>query len=390
MNQISQSKFAALQAKIAADKNPKVETQFYHTHQLADLNISDLIRDIKNDGVVVIEDIYTKAECDEFMDQSLACFEKLGTGINFSSQGPKNLYKTWTKSNLPRQTRFGLYQSVMGHIPPVWEIRQDPKIRKIFAQIYQNVRSDLGSDFSEEKLAVSIDGINIQPNNLGPLHKFDQYDSDKIDPDDWAHLDQTVSNHPFQCLQGSVSLTNTTAGFRCSPKSHLLHDEILKMHGISENESFETADNWLRLKKSLLPEIKRKIENLPGGKFQIPVITKPGSLILWFSSLLHSAVNKTKYEQATSQDKYLGWRGVFYICHRPISDLSERQKLKMMENTKKNLNMNHWSDKTFGTQKFGPDAKNSHPKIQILMNHPEKFFEMIDFYPKHPLEQEYE
>ena len=45
---------------------------------------------------------------------------------------------------------------------------------------------------------------------------------------DWANIDQTDDlDNPYKCIQGQMVLSNTSAGFKASPKSHLLFKEFL-------------------------------------------------------------------------------------------------------------------------------------------------------------------
>ena len=41
-----------------------------------------------------------------------------------------------------------------------------------------------------------MDGINVRP-YMGPFHK-------EGPSNDWAHLDQTIRDQPFLCVQGQV------------------------------------------------------------------------------------------------------------------------------------------------------------------------------------------
>ena len=351
----------------------------YKTHNFKTLNLEKMVQDIKSDGVVVIENVYTKPQCDKFMDQTMSAIENLNTGIDRNS-----IKKTWKKNNLPNMSKYGLFQGILGHIEPVWEVRKNQEIKKIFEAIYRDVRGRNDQENDQEKeipLTVSIDGINFQPNNVGPV-------ANKNDID-WAHVDQTTYNDPFKCIQGSVALSNTTAGFMCSPKSHLVLNEILKINEISENPP--DLSNWKRYPRDKIEEIRNLVEgenSNVGGKYQIPIIVPAGSLILWFSSTTHSARVKTKNEKKSKDDAWLGWRGVYYISYRPTEEFSEEELDLIEENTRNNYSMNHWSTATFSpfpSTKFEVGLeKNFHENIQELMGEPKLLFEKSGFRPEHP------
>merc|ERR1711879_319478 len=271
-------------AKIIQDYKPTQSNKIkmenpYHHHDISkeDFNIEKVIADIKNDGLVVIDNIYSKQECDQIMDETLTTFEKLGTNVDRNK-----INKTWKNEMLPCQSKFGMFHSVMGHMPSVWKVRKNKKIENIFRTIYQDVR---GLENKELSLVVSIDGINIQPKTLGPVYKG----TDDPYSRDWAHMDQSTYNEIYKCIQGSMTLTNTTHCFRVSPKSHKVYEKILAINGIKA-EPVNTS-MWCQLPQDVYPEVQNVIEEA-GGQLQIPVRVKAGSLILWWSTTLHSAMSK--------------------------------------------------------------------------------------------------
>ena len=62
-----------------------------------------------------------------------------------------------------------------------------------------------------------------------------------------------------------------------------------------------------------------------GGSWQIPIKTKAGSCILWFSSLIHSAKHSEKEENIIESDPYFGYRCVYYITYRPKNEFTAKQ-----------------------------------------------------------------
>lgn len=379
----------------------------YQHHDISreDFDIKKVISDIKNDGLVVIDNIYTKQECDQIMDETLNVFEKLGTNVDRNK-----INKTWKNEMLPCQSKFGMFHSVMGHMPSVWKVRKNEKIENIFRAIYQNVR---GLEEKEKMpMVVSIDGINIQPKSLGPVYKGPEDHFSR----DWAHMDQSTYNEVYKCIQGSMTLTNTTHCFRVSPKSHKVYEKILAANNIKA-EPVNTS-MWCQLPQEIYPEIKEMIEGV-GGEFQIPVRVKAGSLILWWSTTLHSAMSKLHLRKKSqesqdetennlksnqilfnneiinlpytpnSNDFWEGWRGVFYVCFRPLEDFSDEELDKIVEATSKNISMNHWGTWEFTTTSnynFSTKTiKIAHENIKIYVESPEKFLDVI--YTKQGLER---
>src|SRR3989338_1995138 len=310
------------------------------------------------DGMIVIEDVIDSKECDRYMDEIVESIEKLGTGVD------RNDIKTWKQELLPPMTRPGLFQSLITNSKPVWELRVNERIKEIFEFLYCKLK-----DKKYIELVVSQDGINIHPNGWGKYHKNDI-------KSDWAHLDITQKDAIYKCLQGQIVLYNTTAGFRASPKSHKCLNEILEMKKkYIKNEK----DNWLKFLQTTdeVENIKKIIER-EGGEWQIPVIAKKGSLIIWTSALIHSAKNPDYAEQKKSDDPWLGWRGVVYICYRPKSEYSAIQLKKKTKYLVENRTMNHWSLKVFPVNPIGRYMGSSkfHHTISKCLDDPKTVYDI--------------
>jgi len=312
------------------------------------MDLDQAFQHFQQHGVVIIPNILSEDECDMYMSGIVSRFEALGTGIE-----RHNIKKTWSDYNLPPQTRPGLFQCLMGNLPEVWAIRQHPRIQEVFHTFY----SKLGHD---EQLVVSGDGINIKPGSIGP------YQTDN----DWAHLDQTCDGI-FRCIQGQVVLTNTTACFRASPRSHELHPHILRHLDINDN------GNWVKFSGQGLEDVRDMVEDY-GGEWQTPILSQKGSLILWSSTTIHSAMLQAGPEHPTT-DPWNGWRGVVYVSYRPITDLSTRNISTRQTAYFQNRVTNHWSSRLFPKRPGGRWAQSIryHPRIEELLNNPEKFYDEV-------------
>lgn len=207
-----------------------------------------LIKLFREEGLVVVNDVFTDDECNNWMDEILDYFQKLGTGIDVKTD--KKIKETWTQYNLPPQTRSGMFQSLVSNIPACWSVRSHDNVSRINKVLYEDLRNE-----TIDKFMVSNDGINIKPNCIGPYNSAKQRD--------WPHLDQT-SGDIFKCIQGQAVLTNTTASFRASPNSHLVFKEILKKNNIGDTDK----TNWLKLKNT--SDVIQLVESV-GGEWQIPL-----------------------------------------------------------------------------------------------------------------------
>lgn len=311
---------------------------------------NQVVKILKEDGVVVIDDVLTIDQSDTLMEQITNCFQKLGTGIIANDPD------TWSKDKLPPQTRSGLYQCLMANIQPVWDLRSNKNVKKIFEIIYSSLRKKEIKDF-----ICSGDGINIRP----------KQSSYRKDNKDWAHLDQTEGCIE-KCVQGQVVLTNTTAGFRCSPKSHLIFNKLKEKYVKSDS-------NWYKFPKDQYDVIKEMVEEI-GGEWQIPILTKKGSMILWFSSLIHSARTQETNLPINNNDKYRDWRGVVYICYRPREELTDQEIRKRSSAFVDNRVTNHWSTNIF-QKRVGNHFLyiNIDNKIKNLVDNPKNLYDIIGY-----------
>lgn len=333
-----------------------INTTDYLTISYDDAEFSTkLVEAFKEYGVVVISNVMPKSVCDNHVDKIVTTIENLGTGVK------RNKCKeTWTDYNLPPQTRPGLFQACLANLEPVWEIRSDPKILNIFSILYSNLRKKELKSYSD--FIVSGDAINIRPNDL-----FDP----NISGSDWPHLDQVDRSDIFKCIQGQMVLTNTTASFVASPKSHKVYLDIVNKYNIPN----DYGTNWWRIinnADATVDEIKELIKSV-GGKWQIPILAEAGSFIIWSSTLVHSARLQTKKEKKNINDEWLGWRCVVYVSYRPKEEYTEHDLIVRQQAYEDNLTTNHWGNKTFKKnpkinrfKKTGP----VHANIKAMIDNP--------------------
>ena len=298
-----------------------------------------LYKKIKRYGVVIIENVFTEDECNNYTTDILTCFDALKSDLDI-----KDL-STWKDENLPPQTRPGMFQSLVGNLPPVWKIRTHNNVQKIFETVYSKLRGKNITNF-----IVSSDGINIKPVNKSPFH------TNKTK--DWPHIDQTYGD-AYKCIQGQAVFTNTTACFRASIKSHLIFDKIL------ETLKINNKSNWLKLNENDFNIVKNIVTNKK-IYWQEPIYAKKGSFIIWTSSTIHSAQYAIKNEIINNKDKYNGWRSVVYVCYRPREEFTVNEIKKRQNIYYNNRMSNHWSTKIFAKQ---PNAmyiniSSFHPNIQ--------------------------
>ena len=306
-------------------------------------------------GVCVITDAFSSEQCDNWMQHMVDGIMTISPTVNIDTFS--NLKETWKDCDIMPQVGLGLHQQ--GYSFLGWPVRSSPIIEEVFKDVYSNLREKPIS-----QTITSLDAINVRP----PIPPFAEANHD------WAHYDQTESDNIFECVQGQVVLTTTTAGFRCSPKSHLLHKELCE-----ENGRLGQKGNWFKFYQSMYKDIERRVLE-KGGQWQIPVIAPKGSIILWLSTTIHSAklADKESFiDDYHPDDKWKTWRGVVYCSQRPADELSEEHIQTLHYAWENNITTNHWGNKLL-KQPFNYKPQKFSSEIVSFMNDPRSILE------KHP------
>ena len=310
-------------------------------------------------GVCVIPNVFSDSECDKWMKDILLSMEKIsGNEVNH------NFPEEWCGNKLPIPVKYGCYQHVFNNLRPVWEIRRDPRLKEIFGAVYSEVRGKRVNEF-----VCSLDGINIQPNV-----QRDDISKDKLSP----HCDQSGRDDIFKCVQGQVVLTNTTASFVASPKSHKHFIEVMEVAGIPDaglkGARFDDRQIENIMKQVLLPN------NL---QFQVPIKAPKGSVIIWPSTTIHSAISSSVKEAPAKDDPFKGWRGVVYVCYRPKSEFNPAQLNTLKDCLKHNRGTNHWSTRVFPLQSETrrKQIQNLTPMTRKVSEDPELVYDILRFKP---------
>jgi hypothetical protein len=286
-----------------------------------------ITRSLRENGVVVITGVFPSEFVDAAARALVTALEGLSDGVSH-----KDL-RTWREEQLPPQTRFGLFQSRLGSTAAAWRVRAHPAVRDVFTKVYSGLRGARVEEF-----VTSIDGVNVRP----PVAPF--YDAD--DGADWAHFDLT-RDAPDECVQGQAVLTDTTAGFRCSPRSHLIYADVVR----DVKGSLGDPSDWCLLPSGMYAGVRARVQAL-GGAFQIPIIAPKGSMILWLSATLHSAKGQDKPVGAARVrprvlDPLHNFRVVVYVCYRPQSEVDEAHFARLMDAHRHSLSTCHSGRRVF-------------------------------------------
>ena len=318
----------------------------------------------KEYGVCVIPNVFSDLECDTWMKDILHSMEKIS-----DNQVNHNFPEEWSGNKLPIPVKYGCYQHVFNNLRPVWEIRRDPRLKEIFGAVYSELRGKRVDEF-----VCSLDGINIQPNV-----KRDDISKDKMSP----HCDQrgydifNELDDIFKCVQGQVVLTNTTASFVATPKSHKHFIKVMDAAGIP---NLKPSHQGVRFDDHQIQNIMKHVLLPNGIHFQVPIKAPKGSVIIWFSTTIHSAISSSVKEASTKDDPFKGWRGVVYVCYRPKSEFNSAQLKTLKYCLKRNRGTNHWATRVFPLTRKRQIQKLS-PMIRKVAEKPELVYDILRFKP---------
>ena len=165
---------------------------------------TDVASSIKERGVAVLEGVLNP-------DELKAAREGLkDTMKHMTDEFPKFDGKSYEALDLDKPATYPsiygfnplhsmlLQHHEIGHAQFIWDIRQNPKVKKVFQDIWKT-----------SHLLVSYDGMSLhlpQPRNKKG------YARGYYLGNDWLHVDQSYAKTGFQCVQGFVSLYDINEG----------------------------------------------------------------------------------------------------------------------------------------------------------------------------------
>lgn len=320
-----------------------------------DANLEGNLKIIKNilreHGVVVINNFYTNKQCKKFIESYVADVEPYLRDIP--------------------TVKAGQYKDIICHHPKLWEIRRDEKLMNTFRYMYVDERELDDPEIGDIELLSSLDGVNIKSPYQAPFW-------DPSTGRDWAHLDQTNGNL-FDCIQGQIVFNESTGGFVCSPKSHLVYHQIQDIMGVSKTDT----SNWCKISHNASKEQEQQIIKLvqdAGGFWQQLFCVPKGSVILWLSTTVHAAKTTDLPRRIPKNIKpgnYDGYRIVMYVSYRLKHDFTYEEQKRRHAAMRQNKSMNHWSKVVWES------PKSNNPKIRELLENPCSW----KFYDKDLIEQ---
>jgi ectoine hydroxylase-related dioxygenase (phytanoyl-CoA dioxygenase family) len=263
-----------------------------------DTTFKNVQKQLDTYGVAVIPNILNKKEIKKMQDDMWLVLKDLTSKLDKPIK--KNDKKTWRSfyELLPLHSML-LQHYKVGHHQAIWDIRQNPKVAKVFAKLWA---------VKPKELLTSFDGCSIhfppETTNKGWYRNS------------WLHSDQSFTRNNKECIQGFVTafdLNEGDATLTLLEKSHKFHKKCATKFGIVDKV------DWHKLNEN---ETNYYLKN---KCTKTCVKATAGSLVLWDSRTIHCGQEPQKDRPKPNH------RFVVYVCQTPRSkstkkDIEKKQK----------------------------------------------------------------
>lgn len=255
-------------------------------------------------GYTVIPNVLSHQECDEAIAGIQEWFASLGTGVDCKDAS------TWKRDKLPAATHGIIQQYDVGHIQPIWNVRQSPAVHAVFSELW-----------GTQALMTSFDGMCVQPPYEWLGKKAPKFGR-------WYHFDQSPKRQGRWCIQGFVTLEEQSAQdatLMVLEKSNLYREKFF------EKFNHEDDTDWIKFSE----EEDEWLSKQP-GVCEVRVVAPKGSLVLWDSQTAHCA------GVAQANRPYPRWRYVVYVCQGPVKFATKVQQEKKRKALANKRTTTHW------------------------------------------------
>ena len=265
-------------------EDTRVNTDQNNDIKYKNLDIIKYKLKLQQDGYVVIPDVYTQSEIDEYKKEFFDWYNNVDNLIEFHD-------------DVDNHGIFKYHQ--VGHQRFAWLARTNDKIINIFKTLWDT-----------DELVTSFDGCCYYPDDYIDTPKY------------WTHTDQSSKKHGLYCYQSFLSITDNSQRTLIVYKgSHHLHQDYFNSMGI------DSESDWNIIDQNYLEKI--------GHTKQI-LDVKKGDLVIWDSRTFH----QNTCGSLTCEEERL----VQYLCYLPKNatrNTCEQQEIR--RNAFDNLRTtNHW------------------------------------------------
>ena len=298
--------------------------------------IASYIKDLEEQGYCVIPQVLSTSEAELLYQRIWHEFiEKAWPNCRLDDRS------NW-KEAFPMHNKMGIFAGPAGQTQVMWDVRQDPRIVDVFAQVWNT-----------NDLIVSMDGLSF----MCPPEVREGY----FEP--WPHVDQAIlrrqdsishnNNPPIGFVSESLLKTQPytiqgqflfedsfdgDGGFYCIPKSHLRFTEFApELETINAMEI--PKDERRNARHKFLQEFFDSRTDESGNPYRMKHITAHrGSLILWDSRTIHWNQHPSKDRTYNDNPRV---RMVGYLCYVPRARLTAAGRILRKEAFEKGTSTGH-------------------------------------------------
>lgn len=298
--------------------------------------IASYLKDLEEQGYCVIPQVLSISETELLYQRVWHEFiEKAWPNCRMDDRS------NW-KEAFPMHNKNGIFAGPAGQTQVMWDLRQDPRIVDIFAQVWNT-----------KDLIVSMDGLSfmcppeIREGSIKPWPHVDQ--SILRRQDNVAHnnnpppgfiSESLLKTQPFT-IQGQFLFEDSfdgDGGFYCIPKSHLRFTEFAPLLE-TLNAKEMPKDEKRKARQNFLDEFFGNRTDESGNSYCMKHITAPrGSVILWDSRTIHWNQHASKDRPCRDNPKV---RMVGYLCYVPKARLADAGRILRKEAFEKGVATGH-------------------------------------------------
>lgn len=316
-------------------------------------NFEEMEKSLKEHGVAVMPNVLNSEEVREMQCGMWEYLEMVTEGIPSPAQRiNRDDPSTWPKSikflTLLRNMLIQYARS--GQSPVAWMGRQNPKVAKVFAQIWKCAVEDLWSSVDGMSINLPPEILNAERAKVSPNTRA----SAGFHASDWFHRDQRMTEPEFQCIQGFINCFDVHEGsatLAIYPGSHTLTSEL---SACMDPKAAESTNDFVTMNVEQLQVLEQRCQ-------RYNVLCKAGSLVLWDSRLIHCG--SLPQQGRPMQDI----RFVVYVCMMPRQKFkisqAEPRKVKIMQEQRLS---SHWPDARKKFSVTGPHFGPADP-IQVFL-----------------------
>ena len=264
-------------------------------------------------GVAVVPNVLDSHSVNKYKTSLFDAFEYLTSEWEtpFMQNGTREQLRAAARGLYASHGQLYQYPPSLGHSQAVWDVRQDPRVVDVFANLYGVQRNDLLSSFDGVSMMPPPEFTGIGWQNGG-----------------WLHADTSFHN-PKPCVQGFVNFFDVQSGdgtLTVLLRSHAQFDRVPARLNIPDK-------SFMMLKT--VTGLREWYEGQ--GCEQVRVQAPAGSMVLWDTKTIHSGCNPLKGRASPN------WRLVVYTCMMPRTLSSPKDIQRRISMFERGRMSNHYA-----------------------------------------------